>query len=103
MKHFNSNMETWKAAYIIVMIVILTGIIKYEKERYYHNKKLEMAKRAKGLSTHALVRAENNPTPQNLEIANNAAFYSNQAEMAETYEETIKYAEISINYSKQIL
>lgn len=93
-------METWKAAYIIVIVIILTGVVKYEKERYYHNKKLAIARNAKQLSTHALVRAQNNPTPQNLDHANKSAFYSNQAETAETYEETVKFAEMAVAHAE---
>lgn len=92
-------METWKAAYIIVIVIILTGIIKYENERYYHNKKIQIAKEAKQLSTHALIRARADPTPANLKHAEMAAFHSNQAETSDNYDETVKHAVLAVQHA----
>ena len=95
-------MESWKSAYLVVIIILLLYVVKSEYERYYHNKRLKVAKQAKSVAAHALVLAENTNDSNAQKMAKAASYLANEADTSDNYADTVYYKDMTIMYADAV-
>jgi len=95
-------MESWKSAYLIVIIILLLYIVKSEYERYYHDKRLKVAKQAKNIAAQALVLSENTNDTNAQKMAKAASYLANEADTSTNYADTVYYKDMTIMYADAV-
>lgn len=84
-------MQDWKIAYILLCIVIITYMIKYEYEWYYHQKRKELGREAQLYAAEALLYAQDNPSYST--VARQIAFLANQAGTTKSYKQALLFTD----------
>lgn len=95
-------MNSWQSAYAILIVVFLLYIVKYEYERYYHERKIQLGKEAQELSAHAMLVAESSKHPDAYELSRGVSVAANQAETAETYKDAVHYYGLTKQFAQKI-
>lgn len=93
-------MESWKSAYLIVIVILLLYIVKSEYERYYHDKRIKIAKEAKSAAAQALVLSDGNTNAQKLAKA--ASYLANEADTSTNYSDTVYYKDMTLMYANAV-
>lgn len=97
-----AGMESWKSAYLIVIVILLLYIVKSEYEHYYHDKRLKIAKEAKSVAAHALVLSENTSDPNAQKMAKAASYLANEADTSTNYADTVYYKDMTVMYANAV-
>jgi hypothetical protein len=98
-----STMNSWQAAYAVLIVVLLLYIVKYEYERYYHEERLRLGREAQQASAHAMLIAESSQHPDAPELARAVSVAANQAGTAETYQDAVHYHGLTQQFAQVIL
>lgn len=88
-------------AYLLCLVILIAYICKYQYELRLYTYRKHQAKNAKLASAKALMLSRNTQNPDAKYFAELSAFMSNQADTANTYEETIYYSDLAQDYAEQ--